>query len=416
MIAQRSNIICLAIDRLHAGYLGAYGNTWISTPALDRLAAESFVLDRAMIDSPQLDILYRSLWLGLHAMVPTAAAEPQRSLPKQLTKAGWQTILLTDEAAVAEHPLATAFTKRELLKPAPALRTVAATADDTQAAEFFAAAADQVQHAKSPFLLWLHTGTLGSIWDAPLELREQYRDEDDPPAESWCEVPDKLLPERFDPDELLAITHAYAGQVTLLDELVGPLIASIDDAELAANTLLVLLSPRGFPLGEHRRVGLCDNALYNELTHVPLMLRFPDRRGAADHSAALVQAADVSATILDWAGLKPSSTPSSIPGHGRSLLPVVEGNPSAGFDRACISAPPDQKVVVTPAWSLRISSDKTELFAKPDDWFEVNEVSNRAPEVVEQLLSALAEFESACQSGAPATLSKLPGELIHGIE
>ena len=56
------------------GILAAYGNTWINTPAIDRLAAESFVLDRAVIDSPQLEIIYRSLWQGLHAMVPAAAS------------------------------------------------------------------------------------------------------------------------------------------------------------------------------------------------------------------------------------------------------------------------------------------------------------------------------------------------------
>jgi arylsulfatase A-like enzyme len=36
------NAICLVVDRLHTGFLGAYGNTWIETPVFDRLAAESF--------------------------------------------------------------------------------------------------------------------------------------------------------------------------------------------------------------------------------------------------------------------------------------------------------------------------------------------------------------------------------------
>ncbi len=427
MAAQlQNNIICLAVDRLHAGYLGAYGNTWINTPALDRLAAGSFVFDRAIIDSPRLELLYRSLWQGVHALVPTGA-QRRKSLPEQFAQAGWQTVLLADDAAVAEHPLATPFSERVLLKPAAHHRSVAHAVEPTQTAEFIAAAVGQLQQLNPPFFWWLHTAALGSVWDAPVEFREQYRDEDDPPAESWCEVPNKVLPEKFDPDQLLAVSHAYAGQVTLLDQLLASLLASIDDAEIARNTLLVLLSPRGFPLGEHRRVGPCDDALYAELVHVPAMLRYPDGLGAADRSAALVQPADFSATILEWAGLSASEDAPTIAGRGRSLLPLIAGRASAVFDRACVTAP-DQKAIVTPAWSLRISKDtaassaagesasRTELFAKPDDWFEVNEVSNRAPEVVEQLRRALAEFESACQTGAPATLSKLPGELIHGME
>ena len=64
------NAICLVIDRLHRGFLGAYGNTWIETPAFDRLAAESFVFDQMLVDSPRLGPLYRSFWQGLHALAP----------------------------------------------------------------------------------------------------------------------------------------------------------------------------------------------------------------------------------------------------------------------------------------------------------------------------------------------------------
>ena len=62
------NAICLVIDRLHRGFLGAYGNTWIETPAIDRLAAESFVFDQALVDTPHLAALYRSYWQGWHAL------------------------------------------------------------------------------------------------------------------------------------------------------------------------------------------------------------------------------------------------------------------------------------------------------------------------------------------------------------
>ena len=40
------NVICLAIDRLHLGHLGAYGNAWINTPAIDRLASQSWCSTR----------------------------------------------------------------------------------------------------------------------------------------------------------------------------------------------------------------------------------------------------------------------------------------------------------------------------------------------------------------------------------
>ena len=42
--------------------LGAYGNAWYATPALDALAAESLVFDWMWCDSPELAGFYRSVW------------------------------------------------------------------------------------------------------------------------------------------------------------------------------------------------------------------------------------------------------------------------------------------------------------------------------------------------------------------
>ena len=75
------NAICLVIDRLHRGFLGAYGNTWIETPAFDRLAAESFVFDQMLVDSPRLGPLYRSFWQGWHALAPAGRRIGPRCRP-----------------------------------------------------------------------------------------------------------------------------------------------------------------------------------------------------------------------------------------------------------------------------------------------------------------------------------------------
>ena len=40
------NIISIVIDRLHFGYLGCYGNSWIETPNFDQLAASGFLFDQ----------------------------------------------------------------------------------------------------------------------------------------------------------------------------------------------------------------------------------------------------------------------------------------------------------------------------------------------------------------------------------
>ena len=115
-------------------------------------------------------------------------------------------------------------------------------------------------------------------------------------------------------------------------------------------------------------------------------------------------------------------------------MPLLRGDREVQFDRACTVGPADQRYFSTPAWSLRISPSqhptesqsgraaeterevsRAELFAKPDDWFEINEVSNRCPGIVEKMRSELHNFEAACTADSPASLAPLAEELLFGV-
>ena len=89
------------------------------------------------------------------------------------------------------------------------------------------------------------------------------------------------MPRPF-PSVALAVT---AGQVALADMCLGMLLDCLDEHRLRGETLFVATSPRGYPLGEHRRVGPCDEPLYGELLHVPLLIRFPGSKHALVRSS-----------------------------------------------------------------------------------------------------------------------------------
>jgi hypothetical protein len=57
-----------------------------------------------------------------------------------------------------------------------------------------------------------------------------------------------------------------------------------------------------------------------------------------------------------------------------------------------------------------------ELFAKPDDRLEANEVSSLCPEAVEQLLEAITDFENAAQTDDPSQLAPLSRLLAEGLD
>jgi len=404
------NAICLVIDRLHAGFLGAYGNSWISTPAFDRLACESFVFDQALIDSPNLAPLYRGYWQGCHAMGPAEAAERRPSLAEALDDAGAHTALLTDERLVAEHAAAVDFDELIELDP-PWEPQPAGDLESTHLAKCFAEAVSWLGRAEGPFLLWCHFGGLGTAWDAPAEFRGRYWEEGDPEPPEGAEVPDRLLAEDYDPDELLAAVQAYAGQVTLLDTCLGALDEDLAETGLKPQTLLVVTSPRGLPLGEHRRLGHADGALYGELVQVPLLIRMPGGLGAAARSQSLVGPADLWATLLDvWGTVDPPASPT-----GQSLVPLVREQGGLARDRVCLVGERGQRAIRTPAWYLRKAAE-AELFAKPDDRWEVNDVADRCMEVVECLEDAIEQYAQAVQSGSTAELPPLDDVLREGLE
>jgi len=403
------NAICLVIDRLHAGYLGAYGNAWIDTPSIDRLACEGFVFDQALVVSPRTQTLSAAVWLGRH---PLDRREPEdrRTLPQRLATAGVHTTLLTDEPAVADDPLAETFAERVELDLPSRVESVD-TIDQTHLARSFAQLINRLDSAREPFLLWAHLSGMAARWDAPYALRERWAEEDDPAPPRSAEVPRAVLEADADPDALLGIVHAYAGQIAVLDVCVGALLEWLRESPAGAQTMLALLSARGFPLGEHGRVGACDEALHSELVHVPMMLRVPDGCGAAGRSQALVTPADLRAPLLDYWSLEEPS-----PGRfDRSLLPLVREEVESVRDRLCLGELDGETALRTPGWYLR-RSDPPELFVKPDDRWEANNVADRCRDVVEQLEDAATEYVARLEAGQLDGLPELDQMLLFGPE
>jgi arylsulfatase A-like enzyme len=273
---------------------------------------------------------------------------------------------------------------------------------------FFDQAVQALRRCERPSLLWLQTQGMAGPWDAPLPLRYQFADEDDPQPPDFVQPPELMLAEKFDPDQLLGFVHAYAGQVALADMCLGMLLDALDEHPLTGETLLVVTSPRGYPLGEHRRVGRCDNALYSELLHVPLLVRFPQHEQALSRVRSILQSHEVFALVAESCGWQDAGkTPAS-----RVLRELVSGLDVTSTSAVAVA--PVQRAIRTPAWMLRESQSSAgpryELFAKPDDRWETNEVSSRCGEVVELLAAELDRFGAAARDGAlhqPAPLADL---------
>jgi hypothetical protein len=368
------SVVVLVIDRLGAAWLGPYGNTWLDTPNFNRLASRSTLFETAIVPTPDLTAAYRGLWTGQHVFKQEPTVEP--SLPAAAAKNG-SALLVTDDESIARHDLASDFSEIQFLRPAN-IDNNAKAIEEADLVSFFEAATELVATRQRSNLIWLHSRGMSGPWDAPLEMRFRFADEDDPDPPAFVAPPEKLLAADFDPDEILGFVQAYAAQVQIADVCLGILTEALQSHPLADETLFILTSIRGYPLGEHRRVGPCDNALYGELLHVPLLVQFPRNAHRASRNRRIIQPHELFAALQN--------------DSDNSMTQLLAEPRHAAH--AAFSFTPGQRAIRTPAWFLRESRHEDqasyELFAKPDDRFEANEISSRCRNVVELLA---AEFD-----------------------
>jgi len=331
------NYLCISIDGLQSGTIGAYGNAWIQTPTLDTLACQSALFDRFYASSMDLTATFGELW---------------QFLPD------YHTILLTDDTDVFLHEKAGLFDEKHRLEPRRRNRPTNKI-EETQFYRNMATVADLLRsRSGKPFIFWAHFEGFRGHWDFPLSYRERYQIDEDPDPYSEV-IPPEIVGKNIDPDVKQSVMEAYSGGVSALDETLAGLFAFLSETRLDQNTVLLFMSVRGFSLGEHGYIG-ANGKLNGENVHLPLFIRFPDGSFSGFRSQTLLQPAD----IFDLLQKK------YLPEEPDEVHPFLRIG---------------GEVIVTPDWFVYQKPSGDELYVKPDDRWEINDVADRCPHILEQI-------------------------------
>lgn len=124
--------------------------------------------------------------------------------------------------------------------------------------------------------------------------------------------------ERFSTDEKYQESvKGYYRLVNGIDRAVGDLFKTLEEKNLAENTIIIFLSDNGFYLGEHGLAGKWYG--HEESIRIPMMIFDPRSKGS-EKSSEIALNIDVAPTILDYAGI-------DIPVlmQGKSLRPLISG-------------------------------------------------------------------------------------------
>lgn len=318
------SIVLVTIDTLRVDRLGVHGHQGGLTPTLDRLAHAGALFANSYATSswtvPSMVSMLTGVYPSRHGVtsgvVREGAVHGQQRIPddlpvlaERLRERGYRTFAVTANAHL--HPdfgFARGFDRFECVgfRRANALLDVLAAWKD--------------EILSSPrFFLWLHLfdphapyvpepDWLPAHWDP----RPRFADlEHVHPARRYEQL--NVLGER-----LAYVEALYDGSVRAADAALGHALALLDAEKRA---LVVVTSDHGEELADHGRFDH-GHSLYDELVHVPLLLRFPDARFAGKVVTASASLVDVLPTIAEVAGVEPAKDL-----HGRSLLPLLRGEP-----------------------------------------------------------------------------------------
>ncbi len=149
---------------------------------------------------------------------------------------------------------------------------------------------------------------------------------DEPYCDDWARLSDG------DRAQLPSWRRGYYAQVSSIDWNVGRLLAALDDAGEAKNTIVVFTSDHGEMFGAHGR--RAKNIFYEEACRVPLLMRWPQHIAAGSSSDACVSTVDLMPTLLAMLQLE---TPPDV--EGMDLSHCVHGvagpEPDAALMQIC---------------------------------------------------------------------------------
>lgn len=367
---RRPNILLLCTDQQRFDALGAYGNSEIDTPHLDRLAAEGALFENCYVQAPVCAPSRASLMTGMylhnHGLYANGVKIPDGScmLPEALATAGYDCGLVgkwhldacsggrTEEKPAgfrvwqwAHDPypgssenayhrwLSAAYpdiyadvmnqprTDRDPVSGVSGARIDQVPAQahyshwvGEQTIEYLRRASDRDE----PFFFISNFFDPHHSFAAPKEYYDRYRPEVlSRPSTIDDELRDKpeILTEaseksyagnapgyqEYNPQQLQEVKARYYAMVSLVDDEVGRIVATLEQEGLADDTVVIFTSDHGEMLGDHQLM-LKGPMLYDSAVKVPLLIRWPGRIARDTRVNQLVEWIDVTATITDLSG------------------------------------------------------------------------------------------------------------------
>ena len=304
--SAQPNILWFVVDDM-SPHFSCYGETTITTPNIDRLAAEGTRFTRAYVTAPVCSTCRSALITGLYQT--TIGAQHHRSgrgdlkihLPEGVTpvpalfqKAGYFTCI--GSGLPGKDNTGQDLASRKNKKGKPNQAPFGKTDYNFEWDPAIYNSPDWADRGDKPFFMQvqLHGGKLR---EGPMEKRAAYRQRVLATFGNVTDPERVTLPPYYPRDPVLLQDWAdYLDAVRLTDHHVGQVIARLEKENLLENTLIIFMTDHGISHARGKQF------LYNEGTHVPFIVRGPGIPKASVRDD-LIEQIDMAPTSLAAASL-----------------------------------------------------------------------------------------------------------------
>ena len=425
------NVIVIIADSLRVDHLGCYGNPWIRTPNLDRLAGEATLFEHAYSEGLPTLPTRTAFWTGRFTFPFRGwqRLEPDDVvLAEILWDKGCTSALITDVYHMHAPGMnfgrgfdTARFIRGQEYDPWIVDESISVDLTPHYKPSGVPAQDERFRKGLEQYLRNRHGWKsdedhfVAQVCKAGIKWLEEHRGGKDlflwldcfDPHEPWdpCPPYDTMYDPGYEgleiidpvPGESSYLTEAelkhiralYAGEVSIVDKWVGAFLDAAREMGFFDDSLIIFTSDHGEPLGEHGIIRKCRPWLHEELVHIPWLVRMPDGTGHGQRISAFVETCDMAPTVLDFLG---ADVPEQM--HGQSLLPLIRGQIDGLREYAYSGFFGKQWSIRSHEWSLLVPLDGSpkELYHRRTDPKEERNVARERGEVLDRMELELRRF------------------------
>ncbi|MEO8382939.1 MAG: sulfatase-like hydrolase/transferase [Acidobacteriota bacterium] len=273
-------VIVISIDTLRSDHLPVYGYSGVRTPAIDALAADGVLFERAYSNVP--------LTLPSHVSILTGLLPPEHGVRNNI---GYR-------YDAKKHPSITASLRTAGYQSAGVISSYVLRGNSglSDAFDFY----DDAIASEANVAI----GRLQRPGTASLEVAKTWLDgKHDGPFFLLFHIYEPHGPYEAPEPFRSQISVPYDAEIAASDDIVGKLIGHLKSKGLYDESLIVLLSDHGEGLGDH---GEAEHGvfLYREALQVPLIIKLPGAKRKGERVTTPMELTDVAPTIAFATGVE----------------------------------------------------------------------------------------------------------------